>query len=153
MRMRVIPVQSGRLIRRNIHGVVQRFTRHGNHRQNIIPRSIWRYMQTMKMKVRHVHARPLHADLGRTLGHLVEIIQLNRSARHRPYYGRIFMPFKNKRSLTCCRIVDSLKLERSHNLRRVGQWCADGWMNGLTIYICGPNNRDCRHQLHLMYRS
>src|SRR5580658_10376974 len=73
--------------------------------------SIWRYMQTMEMKVRHIHAGAVHADLRKTPGHLVAVFQLNHSTRHRPYHGRNFMTFKDKCSLTCCRIVDSPKLE------------------------------------------
>src|ERR1700730_11230465 len=96
-------------------------------------------MQAVEMKVRHVHTRAVYTNLPRMRGHLIDIFQLNRSARHRPYYWRNFMSFKDKRSLTCCGVVDGLKLEWSHNLWRVGQRCADWWMNGLVMYICGPN--------------
>jgi|HubBroStandDraft_5_1064220.scaffolds.fasta_scaffold24978_3 hypothetical protein len=45
------------------------------------------------------------------------------------------MPFKSKRSLTCCRIVDSLKLEPSHNLQGRAMVCrwVDEWTDNLHL--------------------
>src|SRR5258708_39882516 len=110
-------------------------------------------MQTMEMKVRHVHTRAVHAELGRTRGHLVDIFQPNRSARHRPYYWRNFMSFKDKRSLTCCRVVDSSKLEWRHYLWRGGERGTHGGGKGLGLFLSRPKDLETLPPPHLLFCS
>ena len=114
MRMRVIPVQSGRLIRSaypqcsaTIHPAWQ------SSSETIIPRCIGRYMQTtMKMKVRHAF---MQGPSTQTSEELLDIWLMYSNHIAPPgahtYYWRNFTAFKDKRSLTSCRIVDGFKFD------------------------------------------
>src|ERR1700720_2070657 len=70
MRMSVVPEQARGMSAWNLHPVVQDLARLGQHPDHIILRSIRRDGESMKMQVRHVHAR-IHrtsfAGLGREI--------------------------------------------------------------------------------------
>src|SRR5260370_32219841 len=90
VRMGVIPEQSGRMIARNLDGIVQHLAGHGEHSEHVILRSVWRDGEPMKMQVGHVHARIQRANLtglGRKIIDVSDFENLTRrSTDHRSDY-------------------------------------------------------------------
>src|SRR3981081_537182 len=76
MRMRVVPVEAGRLIKRDINAVLDGFSRRRHHGDRVILGRFRRDMKTMEMKVSHVHAWSTGTLLGGVRGHVVAIVDL-----------------------------------------------------------------------------
>src|SRR5262245_754992 len=71
--MSVVPIQPRLLVQWNMNFIVEGLSRHGNHVQNIVLGSLRRNTQSMKVKIRHVHARANRALLARWLWQIIHV--------------------------------------------------------------------------------
>ena len=70
---------------------MQRLSGRGHHVQDIVLRRIWRNVQTVEMKIGHLHARMTEAILFRLSGELVLIFHIQNASRlHANHRGRVF---------------------------------------------------------------
>src|SRR5258706_6962933 len=74
MRMRVVPVETGSLIKRDINTVLDGFSRHRHHGDCVILGRCRRDMKAMEVKISHVHTWSTGTLLGGVRGHVVAIV-------------------------------------------------------------------------------
>ena len=90
MRVGVIPIESRGLLRWNLHRVMQGLSGRGHHVEDIILRRVWRDVQTMKVKIRHLHTGMTETILFRLSGELVLIFHIQNTSRlHANHRGRV----------------------------------------------------------------
>jgi len=63
VRVRMVPIQSWRVVLWNLNGIAQGFPGHSHHVQDVILRGIGRNLQAVKMQIGHVHTRGDRATL------------------------------------------------------------------------------------------
>ena len=122
--MGVIPVQPWRLLRWHLHRVMQRLTGRGHHTQDIILRRIWRHVQTVEVKICHLHARMSETILFRMSGELVLILHIQSASRLYPNYRWRVVPLITKFGFAGDWIRRGLKCHRRACLRQFRKYSA-----------------------------
>src|SRR5258705_2086174 len=88
MRMRVIPEQTRRMIGGNFNHIVERFAGLGQHIDDIVLWRLRRNRKTVKMEIRHVHARRDRAAFLGVSRQIVHVVDLERiSGRNSDRWG------------------------------------------------------------------
>ncbi len=84
----MIPIESRRLLRRDLNRVMERLALRRHHVQDIVLRRIWRDVQSVKVKVGHVHARMTEAVFSRLGVELIFIFDVQNTSRLDADHGR-----------------------------------------------------------------
>ncbi len=88
MGMGVVPIQSWRLPRRYLHGVMQCLSGRRYHIQGIVLRRFWRNVQPVEVKICHLHAWMANALFSRLGGELIFIFHAQNASRLHPKHRR-----------------------------------------------------------------
>jgi hypothetical protein len=106
MRMRVIPVESWRLVIGYVHHIADCLSWHRHHRDDIVLRCGRGDVKPMEMQVRHVDAWSVNTVLSRPGRHLIYILHSDLATGSGADDWRNLAAIKGERSLSALWIVD-----------------------------------------------